>query len=62
MINLLELKRLAGEATEGPWSYDLDEQEIYSDVMTEYGGDPYHIVHGDGSISKRDALFIAAAS
>jgi hypothetical protein len=50
---------IAKAATLGPWSYDDDEAEIHSDVMMEYGGDPYHIVKGDGSIPVNDAKFIA---
>ena len=57
-----KLRELASKATPGPWSYDLDEQEIHADTYIEYGGDPYHIVHGDGSIAEKNAIFIAESN
>lgn len=31
------------KATAGPWSYDIDENEIHSDSRQDFGGDPAHI-------------------
>lgn len=55
---LFHLGDCCDKATEGPWSYDDDENEIHADTRQDAGGDPFHI----SPITKRsDAIFIVNA-
>lgn len=58
--NLTEIKARCEAATEGPWSYDVDEHEVHSDVMQDNGGDPYHICE-ILSTKRADANFVSNA-
>lgn len=55
-----EIKARCEAATEGPWSYDVDEHEVHSDVMQDNGGDPYHICE-ILSTKRADANFVSNA-
>lgn len=57
------LEKLASEATDGKWEYDLDENEVHASAHQELGGDPLHIIPPSGEyVILRNGPFIAAAN
>lgn len=56
-----KIKNLLSEISPWPWSYDQDENEIHSDVMQEFGGDPKHICELLGGNKIANAFLISAA-
>lgn len=65
MTDLQKLRELAERATPGPWSYDVDEDEIHSESCATSDGEPWHVIPSQTSqsvASIRDSQFIAAAN
>jgi hypothetical protein len=59
MTILENLRKVALAATQGPWSYCEDEEHLHADTMQDAGGEPYHIIHNDGSIAVKNQKHIA---
>lgn len=58
---LKEMSERREKATPGPWSYDFDENEIHSDSMQDFCGDPAHICEMLTPRRIDNAAFIAAS-
>lgn len=63
-ISLPRLIELARAATPGPWSYDVDEDEIHADSCSTQDGEPWHVIPSQqtGYFTPKNAAFIAAAN